>query len=374
MEREKDRNIAIDLLRAVAILAVMADHWVLSGLSAPGSGPWDEVLRRIGGHGFYGVTLFFVLSGFLITRTTMLRELAFYRLSWRDFYVRRIARIQPLFLLAVALGVLMLAFGDRAAPLFAQVYADPRSSFTVEFWASLFTFTNNWERVFHDGFWGLHWDVMWSLAVEEQFYLAFPLLVLWAGLRRRLAGALAAVAVIGLVARIAGDALHLGFTAKDMNSFVCFDTLALGCLCALLGEVLPHGRGLARAAIAAGALLIALALYRGGVAALIAGALLAVHGARYADPFSGAVWRGIARIGQLSYGMYLLHATALYFAAPILAGLPPLAGFALFAAATYAIAELSYRAYEAPLNAWLRARLLPQGALRPGASLSEAAS
>ena len=61
------RNIGIDLLRAVAILTVIANHWGLSYLSAPGPTLRDTVLARIGGHGFYGVTLFFVLSGFLIT-------------------------------------------------------------------------------------------------------------------------------------------------------------------------------------------------------------------------------------------------------------------------------------------------------------------
>jgi acyltransferase-like protein len=65
-----DRNIGIDLLRAVAILTVIANYWVLSYLAVPGSTLWDEVLRRVGGHRFYGVTLFFVLSGFLIARTT----------------------------------------------------------------------------------------------------------------------------------------------------------------------------------------------------------------------------------------------------------------------------------------------------------------
>ena len=87
------RNVGIDLLRAVAILSVIANHWVLSYLSKPTAAPWDELLRRIGGHGFYGVTLFFILSGFLITRTTVTREPDLFHLSLREFYLRRIARI-----------------------------------------------------------------------------------------------------------------------------------------------------------------------------------------------------------------------------------------------------------------------------------------
>src|ERR1700759_2254066 len=131
------RNIGIDLLRAVAILTVIANHWVLSYLAVPSAAPWDEVLRRIGGHGFYGVTLFFVLSGFLITRTTMAREPDLFSLSVRGFYLRRIARIQPLFLLAF--GAAMLLAGDPSSHPFQDAYLNPQSPFSSEFWASLFS-------------------------------------------------------------------------------------------------------------------------------------------------------------------------------------------------------------------------------------------
>jgi peptidoglycan/LPS O-acetylase OafA/YrhL len=348
------RNIGIDLLRAVAILAVIANHWVLSYLAAPTPAWWDELLRRVGGHGFYGVTLFFVLSGFLITRTTMAREPDLFRLSLRGFYLRRIARIQPLFLLAVAFGALMLATGDPAAHPFQDAYRNPQANFSAEFWASLFTFTNNWERILRNGYWGLHWDVMWSLAIEEQFYLGFPLLILWAATRRRLYAALAAIVALGLAARIGVDALHLGFLARDMNSFVCFDTLALGVLLALLGDRLPHGRRVALACLAAGGVLIGFALYHGGVAPLILGACLFVHGAAYAEIFDARPWPAIARLGQLSYGMYLIQATAIYLVSPWLAGMPFLLGFALIVGVATAIAELSFRYYEAPMNAWIR--------------------
>jgi peptidoglycan/LPS O-acetylase OafA/YrhL len=352
------RNIGIDLLRAVAILTVMANHWVLSYLSSPSAAPGDELLRRIGGHGFYGVTLFFVLSGFLITRTTMAREPDLFRLSLRGFYLRRIARIQPLFLLAVGFGAAMLLAGDPSSHPFQDAYRNPQAPFTGEFWVSLFSFTNNWERILRNGYWGLHWDVMWSLAIEEQFYLGFPLLVLWAG-RRRLYAALAAIVVLGIATRIVGSAMHWGFLARDMNSLVCFDTLALGVLLALLGERLPHGKRVARASIAIGAMLIAYAFYHGGVAPLIIGACLFIHGAAHIDIFRGRGWRAIARIGQLSYGMYLIQATAIFLASPWLGQLPFPLGYALIVALAWAIAEISFRYYEAPMNAWIRGERQP---------------
>jgi peptidoglycan/LPS O-acetylase OafA/YrhL len=374
MAADKSRNISIDALRAVAILSVIALHWVNSRMAANNASAVDEAFVKLAGHGTYGVTLFFVLSGYLITRTTMLREPELFALSARDFYVRRIARIQPLFVAAVLLGLVMVWIGDGAAPVFQYTFRDPKAVFGGEFLASLFTFTYNWEMILHrDAFMfrGVHWDVMWSLAVEEQFYLAFPLLFVWTKHQRRLTQALWGAVALGIATRVICDILHAGLSVRLFNSFVCFDTLALGVLCALLGDRLPHSRRLCLAALAAGAALIALALYRGGVAPLIVGALLFIHGARYVDLF--APWAApLARIGQLSYGLYLLHATVLYLASPFIAGMNVLAGYFVVVALTYTLAELVWRLYEAPMNVWIRTRLLrrppaPQALAEPAA-------
>src|SRR5262249_45632323 len=145
--RDNERNVGIDLLRAIAILSVIALHWVDSGLPARASSIWGDVFVRMAGHGTYGVTLFFVLSGFLITRMTMLREPDLFNLSARDFYIRRIARIQPLYLLVIALGALILVSGDSASAAYRFCFHDPHAVFTADFWISLFTFTFNWARI-----------------------------------------------------------------------------------------------------------------------------------------------------------------------------------------------------------------------------------
>jgi peptidoglycan/LPS O-acetylase OafA/YrhL len=361
---EGSRNVSIDVLRAVAILSVIALHWVNSRLSVPGPGGWNAIEQafvRIGDHGTYGVTLFFILSGFLITRTTMLREVNLFALSARDFYVRRIARIQPLFILAVFYGLVMMRYGgDPASRIFQYTFYDPKAVYGGEFIVALFTFTYNWERMIHGAdffFRGMHWDVMWTLAVEEQFYLLFPLAILWAGNLKRLYRVLWGVVALGIVVRVACDAAHAGFLVKVSNSFVCFDTLALGVICALAGDRLPHGRNLCRALLALGALLIAYAYYHGGVVALIAGALLMIHGARYVDVFRP--WGApLARIGQLSYGLYLLHATGLYLASPYSGRFGIIGGFVLVAGITWILGEIVFRGFEAPMNRWIRARFL----------------
>src|SRR5262249_49647483 len=151
---------------------------------------------------------------------------------------------------------------------------DPHAVFTADFWISLLTFTFNWDRILHGSFWGVHWDVMWSLAVEEQFYLGFPLLLIWARTERRLAWSLGVVIAFGIAVRILVDALGLSFFAKVTNSFVCFDTLALGVLLAVFGERLPHGKPVSAACLALGTAAIFWALYRGGVYWLIMGGCL----------------------------------------------------------------------------------------------------
>lgn len=354
--RSLDRNLGIDLLRAVAILPVIAVHWRDSGLALPSTSAASDAFARIAGHGHYGVALFFIISGFLITRTTMAREPDLFSLSARDFYVRRIGRIQPLYVAVVVLGALILLAGDPASRIFRYCFRDHGSEFGADFWLSLFTFTFNWLRILRDHFWGFHWDVMWSLAVEEQFYLAFPLLLIWARTRRRLLWVLCAVIALGVAVRILVDAFALSFVAKTVNSFVCFDTLALGVLLALFGEQLPHSRAAARAAVALGALAVAWAYYHGGVVFLIVGGSLFLHGARYARLFRHGSWMLAARFGQLSYGLYLLHATAIFVTSPITSGMGALGGYVLVALSTLVMAELVYRLYEVPMNAWIRAR------------------
>jgi peptidoglycan/LPS O-acetylase OafA/YrhL len=349
------RNVGIDLLRAVAILSVIAHHWVNTAMAAPPRSLLDSIFVRIGGHGYYGVTLFFTLSGFLITRMTMMREPDLFRLSARDFYVRRIARIQPLFLAIVALGVVMLMVGDPDSPSFRYNFHKPEAVFAADFWVSLFTFTFNWERIVRGTFSGLHWDVIWSLAVEEQFYLAFPLLLIWARTKARLLRALLAIIAVGIAVRILVDALGLGIIAKATNSFVCFDTLAIGVLCAVFGEHLPHGRVVSAVALATGAAALGFAFYHGGVAPLIAGGCLFLHGARYGGFFTHWSWLPFARFGQLSYGIYLLHATALYAVTWALEGKGALMGFAVVSVVAHVLADVTYRLYEAPMNAWIRA-------------------
>jgi peptidoglycan/LPS O-acetylase OafA/YrhL len=358
---DRDRDIGLDVLRAVAILIVMALHWANSPLPASATSVWDDAFIRFATHGTYGVALFFVLSGFLITRAAMLREANFFGMSARDFYSRRIARIQPLYLAVVALGFIAIIYGPTGSRIFRYTFRDPGSVFGGEFVVSLLTFTYNWEMIAHHAeflFRGLNWDVMWSLAVEEQFYLAFPLLVVWTRTRRRLTIALLFIVAIGVSTRIALDAAHVAFNVRLMNSFSCFDTIAIGVLCALWRDKLRIGPVASDGLVLLGAGMIFTACYRGGIVPLVLGACLFIGGSRETRLFRNRGWRILARIGQLSYGLYLFQALALWLTAPAIEGGDVVLAFILFVGVTLLIAEASYRYYEVPLNNLLRRVLL----------------
>jgi peptidoglycan/LPS O-acetylase OafA/YrhL len=356
---DHDRNTALDLLRGAAILVVIGLHWSNSHLPAPPDTAWDRAFNGFAGHGGYGVEMFFVLSGFLITRAAMQRQGGLFGISIRDFYLRRCARIQPLYIAAVCFGLVLVFAVPIGSAIYHYTFRDPAAVYGGEFIASLFSFSYNWEMIAHRHefqFRGLHWDVMWSLAVEEQFYLAFPLLILWARNRRRLTIALIAVAVAGLAARVAADATHAGLLMK-FNSFSGFGNIALGVLCALWRDALRLSAAVSNGLIVAGTAVIAAACFHGGVAPIILGAVLFVIGAGETLLFRHRLWRVPARIGQLSYGLYLLQAGALLLAAPILGGQNLVAGFLILAATAYVMAEISSRCFEAPINNWARARL-----------------
>jgi peptidoglycan/LPS O-acetylase OafA/YrhL len=154
----------LDALRGIAVLAVVFYHgfiftpraWV--NLPRPRI---DEMLARLASGGWLGVSLFFVLSGFLITGILIdTRKRENY---WRSFYVRRVLRIIPLYL--VVLGLirwrLHVHYGYMMLCLF-------NAANLIQYFPTL----------------GAHYDPLWSLAVEEQFYLIWPTLIRKLTLRR----------------------------------------------------------------------------------------------------------------------------------------------------------------------------------------------
>ncbi len=284
----------IDGLRALAIIPVVLFHAHVPGFSG----------------GFVGVDLFFVISGFLITGI-LVREIDAGSFSLVHFYERRARRILPALLVMIA-AVLVLAAWLYLPDDFAAV---PRSALmTLAFLGNLWFFLNT-------GYFAGGADTMpllhaWSLAVEEQFYVGFPVL-LWLIARsapRRRTAIVAGIAALSFALAVwkQDSADGMAFYLLPMRAWELLvgALLALGAVPAIANKSAREGLGIAGLALVA----FSVAVYDRqtvfpGVTALapVAGAALLIHCAP--GTFAGRLLAGrpLVAIGLISYSLYLWH-------------------------------------------------------------------
>lgn len=238
LARPGARNAHVDALRGAAILCVLILHFALAfglknsplGTLLPG---W--LLYGLSYNGNFGVTMFFVISGYLITSNALQRWGQLRDIDLRQFYLLRAARIMPCLLLALAIIVLLGSFG---LPFFANTDGDhklPASHFLLGA-GSVLTF---WHNVLMQstGYFNYCLNIYWSLSVEEVFYLLLPLLCVL--LRRT--WLLVLVCLLAMVAGPLYRSAHLDNEIFYMYAYpACFDALAIGCLTALLARHLAR--------------------------------------------------------------------------------------------------------------------------------------
>ncbi len=367
-----ERLFLVDALRTVSVFVVLAVH--LHGASlvnTRASSSW----RALAENGTYGVFAFFVISGFLISRQILARPFTT-RTDMLQFWTRRVARIWPLLGLTCAIGGAMLAIVDDSG--IATWIFRSNGEFDAPFWASIPTFTFNWVRLgrSEESFgWGLHWDVLWSLAIEEQFYLLYPMLVVLARtLRNRVAGLLLVVA-LGIAAQAClAHTGHRSFLWLTTNSFVGFVGLALGCLGYHAHHWLqahPITSSIRWAGVVAGGVL-AVAVYAGprlhgvtpvfsAIAFSLGIAIVVALGANGLGSYRATEWRGLLVLpGKLSFACYLLHPLLLFLLRDQLLGMAVWKAYLVFGAATLALAQVSWLVFEEPARKAILARLLPR--------------
>jgi peptidoglycan/LPS O-acetylase OafA/YrhL len=343
---------ALDGLRAFAVTAVILYH---ARTGAATSGSISRAYEWLGIAGWVGVDLFFVLSGFLITGILLdSKDQPHY---FRNFYVRRTLRIFPLYyaVLAVTLFIGPLVFGT----------ADPGVRRILHEQGWLWTYTTNLdvartgEKLFTSDWLSL--THLWSLAIEEQFYLVWPLLVYLAP--RRWMVAIAGAIVIG-APLLRALLLHTGTSEVSVYEFTpCrLDTLALGALCAVLVRTQSEAsvRRAATWMMALGALALVAVLARVHRLEAEDDLVQIVGLSALALLFGGVVVRGalgvrwlshpaLTTVGKYSYGIYVFHAL-LY---PLYRRIIPndtavgsLALAVLMFVATFVIAAASWHVFE----------------------------
>ena len=343
---EQAHRPALDGLRAIAVTGVVVYH--LGATWLPG--------------GFLGVDLFFVLSGFLIT-SLLLDEVARRgRISYSDFLTRRARRLLPALYLLVLVVCAWAAW--VAAP---EAIGDLRgAALAAVFYVANWFFIATSRSYFADAQGPSPLEHTWSLSIEEQFYLLWPILLLLF-VRRLSPRAVIAALALGIAGSVAFMATAYDSTDPSSAYFGTVGRvheLLVGCLLAYAAH-----RGLAippswrwTGWIALGLIGVMMATvsdltsfyYRGGslvFCVIVAWLVLALGaGPPGGGPTRALSWAPLVWIGMLSYGIYLWHWPLILWLTPASTGLDGVLLPLVRIGATLAIASASYYLVERPIR------------------------
>ena len=320
---------------------------------------WDAV-RAVARNGNYGVTMFFVVSGYLITSNADRRWAGLARVDTRSFYVLRAARIVPCLLLLLAAVNVLAAAGVAIFQNHAPMDE------AVSFWMVNLASVTFWMNVLIGRFGWVNYPlgVLWSLSVEEVFYLSFPVLCLVLRRDTWLLAFWTVIIIVGPFYRFAHQGDEGGLL---YGYFACFDGIAIGCCTALVAKRIPM-RGvwatIAQGFAVAGMTLLYLCAPIGrtavvGVTAMAFGTAVLLLGAHHRPGGRTGV---LGWFGRLSYELYLFHLIVL---GTIRTAFPP-AGVVgdekLLLLATFFVLSALLgagiaRFYAEPLNQGIRRRL-----------------
>lgn len=363
----------VDALRSLAILLVLLNHVNIRIVFAhvPYTRGWpSQLVSSLVWNGQRGVQIFFAISGFLITSMAIRRWGSLGGIRVRDFYTLRFARIVPLLLLLLA----VLSFLDLQH-VSGFTIRPAVSGLSQALFAAL-TFHINLLEAQH-GYLPANWDVLWSLSVEEAFYLCFPLICWALGRGKAITPFLLVFVALGPVARAV---LSHGNPIRHEYSYLgSMDAIAMGCLTALvlsryrLSKLQVRLCALCGAVLLASILCLSIRLDQWGfrrsgldMTVVAVGTCMLVAAAAQGGWRSPRALRPLLLPGRRSYEIYLTHMFVVltFFAGFIALGKPPSVVPLFFVAAIVVatlLGELVARLYSEPLNALLRSGLRRAG-------------
>src|SRR5438477_285773 len=349
--QDRERQPGLDLLRALAIIVVVIYHAALFGFKLPG---------RVDRFGWIGVDLFFVLSGYLIGGQLLAPFARDQRINLGRFFARRALRIMPAYFVVLAIYFLLPSWREY-------------SEMSQPLWKFLLSIQN---IALHGGTAFSH---AWSLAVEDQFYLCLPFILLFVNRRPRAAIIIPCVIVLGGIALrtfLAYQNLaETGVSFRGFQAWIYYptwtrlDPLVFGVVLAAIEKLRPHwwqrSMNAATWIWLPGLALIVFALYLGEgdyltVAACIwqfpliatAMAALLVCAVSPRLPFRRVKIPGAAFIASIAYSAYLIQKLIIHFGAQFCAshGLALTSLPVLFAVevCVYAAATILFLAIERP--------------------------
>ena len=365
------RNYKIDVLRGISILLVLFHHFNIPyklhdtflGIHIFG----ESLSTLIARNGNYGVTIFFVISGFLITQHTLQRSASLAQINLKEFYIRRIARIMPCLVLLVTMVTILGSLGLK--PFLNQAPNDIEVSYTLTVF-SAFSFWMN-ILIIQYGWVNYALGVLWSLSVEEIFYLVFPVLCLVLG--RGKGFILLLLVVIGYAPYF--RSLHFGEEsgAYLYHYFSSFDGIAIGCLTAIYTQYFKGTIYNQKMIVAVTAsLMVVLYFYAPikevstwgiSVFAVLTALLIFCFAQKPQATAPSKMSKALVWIGQRSYEMYLFHLIVLglikvvYFPKQTLPT-EKLILLPIFLIATFILSWTIEKYYSVPLNLKIRTTLI----------------
>jgi peptidoglycan/LPS O-acetylase OafA/YrhL len=358
----------IDVLRGLAIFFVLMNHvnirlWLAKvpyTLGIP-----RQLVSSLVWNGQFGVQMFFAVSGFLITSTSLRRWGPLRQINVGDFYKLRFARIAPLLLLLLAV-LSVLHFADVGG----FVVTAKTGGLGRALVAALTFHVNLLEA--RRGYLPGPWDILWSLSVEEMFYLVFPLICVLFGRRKLLIAVLCGFILLGPVGRTVFT--HGNDIWQEKSYLGGMDAIAMGCLTALLTWRVRLSSRALRAIGAAGMALLIFMLcfsrraYAWGLGTtgldmtvLAVGTCLVIIAASQAQWRAPRILGPLLDLGQRSYEVYLTHMFVVlaFFGIFVKLG-KPMPGVPVLFVATVILAAILGDAvgkcYSEPMNRWLRSR------------------
>jgi peptidoglycan/LPS O-acetylase OafA/YrhL len=356
----------VDLLRGLAILLVLLNHVNMRLVIAHvpyAQGLPKPLVHALVWNGQFGVQIFFAISGFLITSITLKRWGALANIRLRDFYLLRLARIGPLLVALLAVLSALHFAGLKDFIVSAQTGGLGRALV-----AALTFHVNVLEA--RRGYLPGNWDVLWSLSVEEMFYLFFPIAAWLLGRVRLFVPLLFVFIVLGPFGRTI--LAHGNSTWEEYSYLGGMDAIALGCLTALIASRARFTPAALRILTWTGAAIVLLMLGFSGFPVLLPlGAtgleetILAIGACLLIIASARTQWKcprvllPFLRLGQRSYEVYLTHMFVVFgFFHLFLATSKGMWFVPIFFVLTIIVAsllgDLVARLYSDPINAKLR--------------------
>ncbi len=364
---DNSHNLYIDFLRGVSIILVLVLHFNLAyhlrhsflGTILP-----NVVLDGLY-NGNYGVVMFFVISGFLITSRSLDRYGSLSKINIRNFYVMRFARIFPSMILVLLLVVLL-----AQTPL--TIFQNSAKA-NVSMFTTVLSVVTCWHNILMQsaGYFNYCINILWSLSVEEVFYFAFPLICIFFKKTQFIIPIWIALIIWAPIYRH----LHADDEIISLYGYwSCFDGIALGCISAVLVKRFRFQGTLAKlAALLAGMVMVFVYFYEGINANVVFGIsimsictavlLIVTYHKKPIRLVSNRLAGIVCWFGRKSYELYLFHIIILalmrsWLSRDQLPDHTKLVWLLVFFSASALVAYVISRFYSEPLNKKIRKSLI----------------